>query len=308
MTKLLPVKPFLAVMAALGVALVLACGFIGGGSDGGNGGEVPSVESLLQLLPRDAEAFTYADLDELRDERLEDIEEQLADLAGEERLDDWGIDLDDAESLLIADLDSRDALVLLRGQFVPEDIEDALDDEGLRDGDYLGVPIWSERDGGAAVALVGEDVVLIGQENLIEESIDAFLGDARSNRMMRPGDLLEALEDSLIYSVSEECSFRGCIRQGSAIKEEYGDFLAVSVYLYRSDDAAADAGWDIENYLEEEFGDDIIVEADGRLVLATLVAETEEERWSLGRGAWDVAFWPGRNSSRGEPTPHFPYG
>ena len=267
MTKLLPVKPFLAVMAALGVALVLACGFIGGGSDGGNSGEVPSVESLLQLLPRNAEAFTYADLDDLRDERLEDIEEQLADLAGEERLDDLSIDLDDAESLLIADLDSRDALVLLRGRFVVADVEDALDDEDFRDSDHRGVAIWSERGGGAALAFVGEDVIVIGEEERIEESIDVFLDDARSvDQDDEAGAITEALEDALVYSVAEDCNYRGCRRQGSAVRAEAGDLVTVFAFLFRNDDAAADTEGDIEDDLLE-FVEDPRAEADGELVV-----------------------------------------
>ena len=166
MNRLFAVKPLLVITAALAIALVLACG---------GRGETMSPGSLLRLLPQNADSFTFADLEQLRDERLDNLEQQLASFIGEGRLDDWEIDLDDASSLL-SDSNNGDALTILRGRFVTEDVEDALDDDGLRDSVHRDVTVWSERSGGVALAFVGEDVIVIGEEERVEDSIDVFIG------------------------------------------------------------------------------------------------------------------------------------
>ena len=267
MTKLLPVKPFLAVMAALGVALVLACG---------GGAKTQSVGSLLQLLPQNADSFTFGDLEQLRDERFDSLEEQLASFIGERRLDDWGIDLDDVGSLVISEPNSGHALIILRGQFVVEDVEEALDDEGLRDSDHRGATIWSERRGGGALAFAGEDVIVIGEEERVEESIDVFIDDARSMDQDDDGRaVVDALEDALVYSVAADCGHRGCLKQGSAVLVEARDLIAVFAFLFRDDDAAADAEGDIENDLDE-LVEDSRTEVEGELVIAESLVEREQ--------------------------------
>ena len=242
MNRLFAVKPLLVVTAALAIALVLACG---------GRGETTSPGSLLRLLPQNADSFTFADLEQLRDERLNNLEQQLASLIGEGRLDDWEIDLDDASSLVLSDPNSGDALIILRGRFVVEDVEDALDDDGLRDSVHRDVTVWSERRGGVALAFVGEDVIVIGEEERVEDSVDVFIDEARSmDRDDEAEAIVDALEDALVYSVAEDCGYRACRRQGSAVRVEAGDLVAVFAFLFRNDDAAADAEGDIEDDLE----------------------------------------------------------
>ena len=258
MNRLFAVKPLLVVTAALAIALVLACG----------GGEATSPGSLLRLLPQNADSFTFADLEQLRDERLNNLEQQLDSLIGEGRLDDWEIDLDDASSLVLSDPNSGDALIILRGRFVAEDVEDALDDDGLRDSVHRDVTVWSERRGGVALAFVGEDVIVISEEERVEDSIDVFIDEARSMEQDDEAEtIVDALEDALVYSVAEDCGYRGCRRQGSAVRVEARDLVAVFAFLFRNDDAAADAEGDIADDLEE-LVDDPRTEADGEMVIA----------------------------------------
>ena len=272
MNRLFAVKPLLVITAALTIALVLACG---------GRGETISPGSLLRLLPQNADSFTFADLEQLRDERLDNLEQQLASLIGEGRLDDWEIDLDDASSLVLSDPDSRDALTILRGRFVTEDVEDALDDDGLRDSVHRDVTVWSERSGGVALAFVGEDVIVIGEEERVEDSIDVFIDEARSMEQDDEAEaIVDALEDALVYSVAEDCSYRACRRQGSAVRVEAGDLVAVFAFLFRNDDAAADAEGDIADDLED-LVDDPRTEADGEMVIAE--SPVDEDQLGLDR-------------------------
>ena len=286
MNRLFAVNPLLAVAAALAMALILACG-----GDGGRETSSPgSPDSLLQLVPGNADRFTFADLERVRDERLDDLEEQLAELIGEDWLDEWEIDLDDAESALIADAFSLrgDTLTILRGQFDVEDVEDALDDGGFRDDDYRGVAVWSEGRGRIALALVGEDVIVIGEEERIEEAIEVYVDEGRSmDRDDEAGAVVEALEDAIVYSVAGDCAYRGCRRQGSAVRAEDGDLTAVFAFLFRDDDAAVDAEGDIEDDLEE-LVDDPKTEADGELVIAE--SPVDEEQVTVPRDFAALAF------------------
>ena len=272
MNRLFAVKPLLVITAALAIALVLACG---------GRGETTSPGSLLRLLPQNADSFTFADLEQLRDERLDNLEQQLASLIGEGRLDDWGIDLDDASSLVLSDPNNDDALIILRGRFVAEDVEDALDDDGLRDSAHRDVTVWSERSGGVALAFVGEDVIVIGGEERVEDSIDVFIDEARSMDQDDEAEaIVDALEDALVYSVAEDCGYRDCRRQGSAVRVEARDLVAVFAFLFRNDDAAADAEGDIEDDLED-LVDDPRTEADGEMVIAE--SPVDEDQLGLDR-------------------------
>ena len=71
--------------ALLTVGLAVSCG--------GEATKEFSVGSLFELVPGDAESYTFADLDGIRDEGLDDLEDQIADLISARDLRDWDIDL-----------------------------------------------------------------------------------------------------------------------------------------------------------------------------------------------------------------------
>ena len=94
----LPTRALLAIAALVCLALAASCG-------DGQGGR--SVDSPLQLLPRDADNFTFADLEGIRHERQDHLERvlanALADAAGGYALEDWEINFDDLDSLILSD-------------------------------------------------------------------------------------------------------------------------------------------------------------------------------------------------------------
>ncbi len=242
---------------------------------------LPTVDSLLQLLPQNVDAFTFADLERLRAERLDDLETLLHALTTYYLLEEWQIDIDDVDSLIVSGLDSGDALTLLRGAFSMEDIEDALGDQGFRDSIYRDVTVWSEQGGDVALALVGDDVVVVGEEERVEEALDVFLDDTQSAYQDEETTaIVDSMEDALLYSVAEECDYRGCRRAASGVRLEGGDLAALFAYGFRDEDAAYDAEREIENDLEE-LVDDPDVSVDGPLVVA--VSPVEEDQLVLDR-------------------------
>ena len=91
-----------AVLALLAVGIVIALM-----APWGDGDEARPVDSLLQLLPRNADTFTLLDLEAVRDERLNELEVQVSALFDSDRLYEWGIDLDDIDALLLSDPDKQ---------------------------------------------------------------------------------------------------------------------------------------------------------------------------------------------------------
>ena len=141
-------------LAFLTMGLVAACG---------DKASQPTVESLLQLVPRDADTYTFADLAGLRAGDLDDLVEQLASLASQRQLRDWDIDFRDMTAVVVADADTRDALVILRGQFVAEDVQASLEDDRFRERPYLEVGVWRNSRMELSVAFVADDVIVLGR-------------------------------------------------------------------------------------------------------------------------------------------------
>ena len=161
---------------------------------------------LLQLLPRNADTFTLLDLEGVRGERMDELEDQVATLFDSSQLFEWGIDLDDIDALLLSDPDESDALTVLQGIFSTEDVADALDDAGYRDDVYRGIEIWVDRRSDTAVALVAEDTIVVGEGERVEDSIDAFIGATRSIEQEDDvSEVIDSLGDALTYSVEENC-------------------------------------------------------------------------------------------------------
>ena len=264
------------VLLAVGVVIALVAPW-------GDGDEARSVDSLLQVLPRNADTFTLLDLEEVRDERLDELEVQVAALFDSDRLYEWGIDLDDIDALLLSDLDNADALTVLQGIFSTEDVADALDDAGYRDDVYRDIEIWVERRSDIAVALVAEDTIIIGEGERVEDSIDAFIGATRSIEQEDDvSEIVDSLGDAPAYSVTENCDYRGCRRWARGVRLESGELVAVFIFAFRDEETASDAERDIDDDLEER-GFEPSIDLDGSLVTVTLPVEEEEFR--LNRSA-----------------------
>ena len=247
------------------------------------GDEAHSVDSLLQLLPRNADTFTFVDLETARDERLNDLEVQVATLFDSDQLYEWGIDLDDIDALLLSDPDETDALTVLQGIFSTDDVADALDDAGFRDDVYRDIEIWVERRSDTAVALVAEDTVVVGEGERVEDSVDAFIGATRSMEQEDDvSEIVDSLGDALAYSVEENCDYRGCRRLARGVGVESGELIADFIFAFRNEETASDAERDIDDDLEE-LGFEPATDLYGSLVTATFPVEEEEFR--LNRSA-----------------------
>ena len=267
-----------AVLALLvvGVVIVLVAPW-------GEGDEAHSVDSLLQLLPRNADTFTLLDLEAVRDERLDDLEDQIATQFDTDQLYEWGIDLDDIDALLLSDMGNADALTVLQGIFSTEDVADALDAAGYKDDVYRDIEIWVEQRSDTAVALVAEDTIVVGEGERVEDSVDAFIGATRSMEQEDDvSEIVDSLGDALAYSVEENCGYRGCRRWARGVRVEAGELVADFIFAFRDEETASDAERDIDDDLEER-GFEPSIDLDGSLVTVTLPVEEEEFR--LNRSA-----------------------
>ena len=176
---------------------------------------------------------------------------------------------------------SADALTILRGDLSVEDVEDALDDARFRDDTYRDVTVWTERGGNAAVAIVGGDVVVIGEEDRVEESIDVFKDGGRSmGQDDEVASAVESLGDVLVYSVADDCSYRGCRKWATGLRAENRELVTAYGFVFRNEDGASDAERDVEDDLEDWI-DSPVVSVDGVVVVAS--SPIVEGEFSLGR-------------------------
>ena len=195
------------------MGLVAACG---------DKASQPTVESLLQLVPRDADTYTFADLASLRAGDLDDLVEQLASLASLRQLRDWDIDFRDMTAVVVADADTRDALVILRGQFVAEDVQASLEDDRFRERPYLEVGVWRNSRMELSVAFVADDVIVLGEDDRVERAIDVFKEGERA--VAQDEDVLaivEALGETLVYSIDTRCRYRRCRTWGAGVYRQH---------------------------------------------------------------------------------------
>ena len=264
------------VLLAVGVVIALKAPW-------SDGEEARSVDSLLQLLPRNADTFTLLDLEAVRDERQDELEVQVSALFDSERLYQWGIDLDDVQTLLLSDPDESDALTVLQGIFRTDDVADALDAAGFRDDVYRDIEIWVDQRSDTAVALVAENTIVVGEGERVEDSIDAFIGATRSIEQEDDvSEIVDSLGEAPAYSVEENCDYRGCRRWARGVRAESGELVAVFTFAFRDEETASDAERDIDDDLEER-GFEPSIDLDGSLVTVTLPVEEEEFR--LNRSA-----------------------
>ena len=278
-------KPAIVMVAAFCAALIVSCG---------GGSELGSVDSLLDVVPRGTDSFLLAQLEELRDEGLDDLVDELAEMVDADMLEDWEIDFDDITSLVISEPNGRDSLTVLRGFLPQKDIEEALDDDGFRDDKFQGTDIWTKRRGDVALAFLAMDVVVIGEERSVERSIDV---SRRGGQWLQGDeefkDILDTLERALVYTVSDECEFRGCKKIASGVALEARDWMGVAVFSFRDQSSASDAERDVERSMEDLL-DDLDLSEDGSLIVVT--GEFDEKALALDRRG--LVFGSGGRMSR----------
>ena len=262
--------------------LVLSCG--------GKAEAPPSVENLLQIVPRDANSYTYADLDTLRDHDFDYLEDQIATLIGAQDLEDWDIDLRDVSSVLTAEPTSEAALLVLRGDFYAEDVQDALEDADFRERSHREVDLWNDRRSDVSVAFVGEGVIVIviGEDDRVREAIDVFKEGAGSLREEEEvAAIVDALGEALVYRVEERCEYSGCGMWGTGVSVERGDTVAAYAYAFRDEDRAEREVDEVEDDLEYTF-DDLEVDVEGSMVVVR--GFVDEEYIEIDRSSGDLAY------------------
>ena len=183
----------------------------------------------------DAESYTFADLDGIRDEELDDLEDQIADLISARDLRDWDIDLRDVTAAVVADANTRDSLVVLRGDFIFEDVKGALDDDGFSERAHLDVSLWSKSRGGRSVALVGDGVIVLGEDDRVREAIEVLVeGTGSIDEEEEVGDIVRALGETVLYMVDTRCDYRRCsVWGGRSAAGETGHGSGVCLYVSR---------------------------------------------------------------------------
>ena len=249
-----------------------------------------------------------AQVEDLRDEGLDDLVDELAEMVGADQLQDWEIDFDDITSLVISEPGGRDYLTLLGGVLSIEDIEEALDDDGFRDDTYQETDIWTERRGDVALAFPAEDVLVIGAEKNVEKAIDTLKGDGRSlGDDEAVSQLIERYEDALVYTVIDDCYYRGCKMAGLGIMVEERDLIGMMVFDCRNEDAAFDAENDIEDILEDRI-EDLEINIHGTVLVAIGEVDDKDlsvsvQGLSIGESGW--AAFPAPRTAPLEPAPRF---
>ena len=301
MKRLFPGRLAMAVagIAILAAALVVSCG---------GGSELGSVDSLLDVVPRGTDSFLSAQVEDLRDEGLDDLVDELAEMVDSDRLEDWEIDFDDMISMIVSEPGGSDSLKVFRGEFDLEDIREALDDDRFRDSTQRDVEIWNRRGGDVTVAFPAEDVVVVGTEDAVEEAIDTFQGNERSlGDDEAVSNLIERYEDALVYMVRDDCDHRGCRTAGLGVVVDERDLKAVMVFNFRNKDAASDAENDIEDILEDRI-ENLEINIDGRVLVA--MGEVDDKDLSvsaqglnIGESGW--AAYPVPSAAPVEPAPRF---
>ena len=280
-----PFRPITLLGAFLAAATILACG---------GGSELGSVGSLLDVVPRGADSFVSARVEDLRGEGLDDLVDELAEMVDADRLEDWEIDFDDITSLVISEPGGRDSLTVLRGFLSIEDIKEALDDDGFRDDKFQETDIWTKRRGDVALAFLAMDVVVIGDEKSVERSIDVT---RRGGQWVQDDeefkDILDTLERAPVYTVSDDCEFRGCKKISSGIVLEARDWMGVAVFSFRDQGSASDAERDVERFMDGLL-DDLYLSEDGSLIVVT--GEVDEMWLTLDRKG--LVFGSGGRKSR----------
>ena len=260
---------FAALLTAITLMLtVAACG--GGGS----------VDSPFQPIPRGAESVTFADLDPIRAEDLDYLENQIEDFTNTDRLEEWEIYFDDLTSVVVVDPFSDKQLMILTGLLEVEDIQEALDDDDFRDRTHGDSTIWIQRGTDQAAAFLGDLMLVLGHEDTVTDAIDTAAGESRSfldDETM--AQMVEKLEGSLLYTLMDYCVYRSCRISATGARVQEEDLVGLFAFGFRNQDRASQALGDIEDALEDLL-DDLSIAVEDAMVVASGAAD--EEQISVG--------------------------
>ena len=247
-------------------------------------------DGALGLVPDDASHVNVHDVQLILSEAPDGLKDPFEDDL-EDSLDrDYGISIEDVETLVNAWLDGE-RLDVLAGNFDFERIRDELDDNDYDDDQYAGHEIWEKENEFAnvhSVALleIGRQV-LIGSDDTVRNVLkvlnrgSGFLLDNADNDVVRAlnkaglGWETVGREDCRIPEV------RGC--QALGISKGWGeedDLVEVTyAYLFRNERTAESEMDDIEDFLDDELQRRMDIEdvrVDGEFVVVTITFDEDD--------------------------------
>ena len=178
--------------------------------------------------------------------------------------------------------------MVLRGDFIFEDVKSALDDDGFSESAHLDVSLWSKSRGGRSVALVGDGVIVLGEDDRIREAIEVLVeGTGSIDEEEEVGDIVRALGETVLYMVDTRCDYRRCSVWGVGVQVERRDTVAAYAYMFRDEEAADDARHDVEDDLGDAL-DDVGGEVSGALLLVR--GFVDDDRIDIDRRSGVLSF------------------
>ena len=247
-------------------------------------------DGALGLVPDDASHVNVADVQLILSEAPDGLKDPYEDDLEDDLDRNYGISIDDVNTLVNAWLDGE-KLNVLEGDFDFERIRDELDDNDYDDDQYAGHEIWEvENEVGYvhSVALIESDgQVVIGGEDTVRSVLKAlnrgsgFLLDSADNNVVRA---LNKAGHGWETVGREECRLpevRGC--QALGVSKGWGeedDLVEVTyAYLFRNERTAESEMDDIEDFLDDELQRRMDIEdvrVDGEFVVVTITFDEDD--------------------------------
>ncbi len=219
MLKVIPSKYLIIGGASGGVALLavivlvslLASGVIGGGN--------PQPVSALDLVPDAAETVTHFNVKKVLDSDLLSEEVNIENLSYSDGL---GIQPDDVSEIVIAEWNSREAVVL-KGSFDLDSIRKELEDQYGEEETYRGYEVWENLYRGRAAALFKGYIIPSDSAGPVENLLKNLYNESGSlERADNDNEMKNILNKMgkghvLLATVGNECRVERCEGYGFVI-------------------------------------------------------------------------------------------
>lgn len=246
----------------------------------------PSAGSIVELAPEDTEYLMMFTFDETMDSILvdafpdKDPEEVIEGMLGDST-EEFDLDPGDISELVIM-LADGDFAAVWKGEFLFEDIRDALEEIESEKKSYRGYEVWGDTFD--TVALLEEDGFMIeGTEDGVETLLnnlyreEGSLADSEDSDLKRIIDrlggaqlLLASTQDNACSSYLSRCRGLGFSFSSFDLDEE--EALGNYVLLFSSEraaESAADEYDEVSDFMESDSLDIDDAESDGEFVVGT---------------------------------------
>ena len=246
----------------------------------------PSAGSTLALVPEDTEFIVMFNFREALDSLLVDAfpdrdpQEMVGAMLGEFS-EEFDIDPDDISELVIISVEGPE--LILKGDFIFDDVRDVLEDEDLEEDSYRGYEVWT--DNSYSFALLEEDgFMILGPEEGVEKLLNNLyrergsLANSDDSDLKRIIDRLDGDQFILASTQDDGCNEYLSRCQGMGIsftsfdldKEEVLGNYVLLFSSERAAESAADEYDEVSDFMERGNTIDIDdAESDGEFVVGT---------------------------------------